>query len=147
MPLGGSKPTPEGQPKQNRNPTAEWIEVEDVPFGGPWPELPDTYSEACGEPEKGESWTPATRRWFNVLKRMPHAVLWGESDWEHLLATAIVHHRFVRGNTGAASELRRREREMGISADARRDLRIKYIPRSAGPTLAPVRAIDSVRDL
>lgn len=147
MALAGSKPTPEGQPKRNRMPTAEWTEVEDVPFGGPWPDLPDTYSEACGEPEKGEPWTPATRRWFNVLKRMPHAKLWQEAEWEYLLASAIVHHRFVRGNNGAATELRRRESDMGTTADARRDLRIKYVPVDAGPRLATVTAMDSVRDL
>src|SRR5699024_5231996 len=68
MAVAGRKPTPEGQPKRNNHPTMEWTEVEETPFDGPWPDLPATYSEACGEPEKDERWTPATRRWFNVLK-------------------------------------------------------------------------------
>ena len=78
---------------------------------------------------------------------MPHAKLWHEADWEYLLASAIVHHRFVRGNTGAATELRRRESDMGTTADARRDLRIKYVKPEEGKPVAVVRSIDSVRDL
>lgn len=147
MAVAGRKPTPEGQPKRNNHPTMEWTEVEEVPFDGPWPDLPATYSEACGEPEKDERWTPATRRWFNVLKRMPHAKLWHEADWEYLLASAIIHHRFVRGNTGAAGELRRREGAMGTTADARRDLRIRYVEPNQAPKLAKVTAMDDVRNL
>lgn len=147
MAVAGRKPTPEGQKKINNHPTMEWTEVEDVPFDGPWPELPDTYSDAAGEPEKDERWTSSTRRWFNVMKRMPHAVLWHEAEWEFLLLTAMVHHRFVRGNTGAAGELRRREKDMGNTADARRDLRIKYVPKATEKPVAVVRSIDSVRDL
>lgn len=147
MAVAGRKPTPEGQPKRNNHPTMEWTEVDDVPFGGPWPELPETYSEAAGEPEKDERWTPSTRRWYNVMKRMPHARLWKDSEWEALLASAMVHHRFIRGNTGAASELRRRERDLGASADARRDLRIKYVEPNQAPKLAKVTAMDDVRNL
>lgn len=147
MAVAGRKPTPEGQPKRNNMPTMEWTEVVKTPFEGPWPDLPTTYSEAVGEPEKDERWTPATRRWYNVVKRMPHAALWDDSDWEKVLATAIVHQRFLRGNNTAATELRRRESDLGTTADARRDLRIKYVDPAAGVKLAKVTSMDSVRDL
>ena len=147
MPIAGRKPTPEGQPKRNTNPTLEWTEVEEVPFEGPWPDLPATYSDAIGEPEKDERWAPLTKRWWNTIKRLPHAKLWGDTEWEIALAGAIVHHRFLRGNASAATEIRRREAALGATADARRDLRIRYVAPSDGPKLAKVTAMDSVRDL
>jgi hypothetical protein len=38
-----------------------------------------------------------------------------------------VHNAFAKGDMGRASELRLRERAMGTTADARRDLRIRYV--------------------
>ena len=147
MPIAGRKPTPEGEPRRSTAQRLEWTEVEDVPFDGPWPDLPATYSDAVGEPEKDERWNPMTKRWWNTIKRLAHAKLWGDTEWEIALAGAIVHHRFIRGNTGAAGELRRREAALGATADARRDLRIRYVEPNTGPKLATVTAMDSVRDL
>ena len=149
MPLAGRKAPADPSQSSNASRLAAWTEVEDVPFEGPWPDLPRTYGDAVGMPELGP-WTPPTRRWYNTLKRLPHAVLWRDTDWEYLLATAIIHHRFLAGGSGgqaAATELRRRERELGMTVDARRDLRIRYVPKKTGPELAPVRAIDDVRSL
>lgn len=147
MPIAGRKPTPEGEARRSTAQRLEWTEVEEIPFDGPWPDLPATYSDAVGEPEKDERWAPLTKRWWNTIKRMPHAKLWGDAEWEIALAGAIVHHRFLRGNNSAATELRRREAALGATADARRDLRIRYVEPDSGPTLATVTAMDSVRDL
>lgn len=147
MPVVGRKPPAEGEKRINNHALMEWTEVEKVPFEGPWPDLPDTYSDAVGTPEKDERWNASTKRWWNTIKRMPHAALWDDPDWELALSTAVIHHRFLAGNNGLAGELRRREREMGTTADARRDLRIRYIPPSEGAPMAVVKSIDSVRDL
>ncbi len=54
---------------------------------------------------------------------MPQCATWQPEDWQFALTTALVHARLVRDGVGA-EELRRRENEMGTTADAKRRLRI-----------------------
>lgn len=68
-----------------------------------------------------------TREWWRVISSMPHCVLWSDSDWIFALDTAMVHASSVYGSVTAASELRQRERILGTTVDARRDLRIRYV--------------------
>lgn len=119
MPLPGNKPT--DQPARRRNkPTHEWVEVPDIPFDG-GPPLPKT--------QKGSvSWPDATRLWWKAISRMPHCSLWAQSDWQFALDTAVVAAAFHLGDIKAATELRQREKVMGTTMDARRDLRIRYVP-------------------
>ena len=72
-----------------------------------------------------------TRQWWQVISSMPHCILWTDSDWVFALDTAMVHASAVYGSVTASSELRQRERILGVTMDARRDLRIKYVDDEA----------------
>jgi hypothetical protein len=73
------------------------------------------------------SYPPATRRWWRAVSTMPHCSLWLEADWQFALDTAAIAAAFHNGNHRLAGELRAREKVMGTTADARRDLRIRYV--------------------
>ena len=56
------------------------------------------------------------------------------------------HARFVEGANG--TELRIREKQLGVTMDARRDLRIRYVePRPEQTRAAGVTNLDDYRDL
>jgi hypothetical protein len=76
-------------------------------------------------------WPAATRRWWRAVSRMPHCVCWAESDWTFALDTAVVAATFHAGDVRVAGEFRQRERIMGVTADSRRDLRIRYVEPDA----------------
>lgn len=116
MVAAGRKPKPEDQRRNQNRPTHDWIQVVDVPYAGPVPEL-------------GGRVPMRTMRWWRIVSTMPHVILWDESDWEFAVASAWVHAAFVKngGSPSYASELRQREKLMGMTWDARRDLRIKYV--------------------
>lgn len=120
MPAPGAKP--KDGPKVTRvQPTHDWTEVPDAPYAGPRPALPKVV-------RKGWGWTAATRRWWEVVTTMPHCALWKDGDWQFALDTARIHANFIAGHAPSAQELRVREKIMGTTADARRDLRIRYVP-------------------
>jgi hypothetical protein len=121
MPVPGTKPS--DRPKRFTGaPTHEWIDVPDVPYTGPHPRLSD------------RDWHPLTRSWWRVISRMPHCVLWTESDWSFALTTALVADVFYATvSPGAAVELRQREKLLGTTLDARRDLRIRYVEPAEAP--------------
>lgn len=131
MPAVGAKPKPEGTTRHRVPPVHEWIDVQEVPYSGPVPSI---------------GRVPArTRRWWSVVTKMPHCVMWDDADWQFAVDTALVHAAFSKGDMGRASELRLRERLMGTTWDARRDLRIKYVPvGQEQPEKAPT-AIDEYR--
>jgi hypothetical protein len=85
-------------------------EVPAVRYRGKRPSLPK------GLPDE-------TRAWWDAISTMPVAATWQPEDWQFALTTARVHARFVRDGVGA-EELRRREIEMGVTADAKRRHRI-----------------------
>ena len=123
MPIPGAKPSE--QHRHRVKSPHEWIEVERVPFEG-GPSLPRIQP---GEP----SWPRQTRHWWGVISRMAHCCLWDEADWQFALDTAVVAAAFHRGDLKAARELRQREKIMGTTMDARRDLRIRYVdPKPEG---------------
>ena len=138
MPVAGRKPN-EGKPVRHRvKPVHEWTEVEDDSFDGA-PELP--------KPAQGRApWPPETKAWWKAVSRMPHCVLWDDSDWQFAFDTARVAAAFHVGDTKAATELRQREKVMGTTLDARRDLRIRYVPAgTVDAASAGVMAIDDYR--
>lgn len=153
MSLAGAKPKADRSQVRHRNPVADWTEVPDVPFEGA-PELRDRATGGISVIEVGAAnssdWPEATRGWWRVISRMPHAKLWTSGDWVFAMDTAEIHARTMeawRGYTGA--ELRQREKLLGVYADARRDLRIKYIdpPKADGELPAGVANIDDYRGL
>lgn len=113
MALTGAKPKPDGKKVNRVQPVHDWNDVQDVPYTGPKPD-PGRLSKA-----------PA--RWWATISSMPHCVLWSESDWQFALDTLVVYKRFAAGKEGGG-ELRIREKLLGTTMDARRDLRIRYIP-------------------
>lgn len=72
-------------------------------------------------------WPEETLRWWEAVSRMPHCVLWTEADWQFAIDTARVAAAFHAGDVRVSTELRQRERILGTTTDARRDLRIRYV--------------------
>ena len=135
MAVPGAKMKPDGQRRTRHAPTHDWVEVENAPFAG----APDL-------PRRRTAWPAATRRWWEAISTMPHCCLWSRADWQFAFDTAEVHARFVEGDSG--TEVRIREKVLGTTADARRDLRIRYVaPRPAQTESAEVVKLDSYRDL
>jgi hypothetical protein len=103
----------------------DWFAVVDKPYIGHVPD-PGVLPER-------------TREWWAVVSRMPHCMLWSEADWQFAVDTAHVHAGWVvSGAVAQAAELRLRERVLGTTLDARRDLRIRYV--SAEETQAQAEA-------
>lgn len=146
MVMAGRKPS--DRPTVTRHkPTVDWTDVVDVPFDGPKPALPLTRQVLDKSGEVSEVPVPdATRVWWDSLCRMPHCVLWQDSDWAFALDTAMVHAQASYGVISAMAELRMREKSLGTTVDARRDLRIRYVEPEVEPTvLAVVEDMDDRR--
>lgn len=112
MAVSGRKP--KEQKVTRHQLTQDWVEVPDVPYKGKKPPQPR------GLP-------PATARWWKAITSMPHCALWTTGDWQFCLTTALIHATVMMGDFTRAGELRLRERQMGTTLDARRDLRIRYV--------------------
>lgn len=125
MAITGRKPKDE---KVTRHPlTHDWVDVPDVPFRGC--ECPEPGGPGCGGAHipKCPSRRIATKQWWTGVTAMPHCVLWSPMDWQYALDTARIHAAFAGGDFARAAELRIRERIMGTTVEARRDLRIRYV--------------------
>lgn len=147
MPISGAKPS--GRPTVNRNkPTHDWTTVPNRPYTGPRPELPLTRQVMVknGEVEIVPI-EDRTRQWWQVVSSMPHCILWTDSDWVFALDTAMVHASAVYGSVTASSELRQRERILGVTMDARRDLRIKYVDEEAEESVSLTTGVAGVTQL
>ncbi len=113
--------------KHGRTPNAEWVEVVDVPFEGASPELPKLPGR--------RRWHPLVEQWWAQVRVMPHCALWGPTDWQFAVETALMKQEFwqeVSAGDGLrstlATEIRRREDQIGTTGEARRKLRIRYLP-------------------
>ena len=128
MPITGPKPkAPELLRNQSPRAAHDWIEVPDRPYRGRKPKLPKETSAA-------------TQSWWRALSSMPHCVLWGPSDWAFAVDTARLHDGFAT----YATEIRQREKVMGTTVDARRDLRIRYVSEVQDAEPAPL-SIEELR--
>jgi hypothetical protein len=147
MAVAGRKLKPEEERRNRTAPTHEWTEVERIPYEGDVPLLPQRWGLDPIEGVKVRlQWPARTRQWWRVISSMPHCVLWDEADWSYALDVAEVHARFVEGANG--TELRIREKLLGNTMDARRDLRIRYVdPRPEQTRAAGVTNLDDYRDL
>ena len=135
MAVVGRKPKPEDQRRNQNKPRHDWIEVIDQRFEDA-PRLP---SRPHGR------WPAWTLRWWRTVSAMPHCSLWDDDDWQFAFDTALIHAAFAGGKINAASELRRREKIMGTTLDARRDLRIRYGEAKAKEERPALVAIESYR--
>lgn len=139
MAVPGAVPKEDRTQVRHRNPVHQFTEVEDIPFEGA-PALPpraasnDGVSWANVGVIPGIDWPEATQAWWRVISRMPHCTLWADSDWQFAFLTAEVHARTCEGWKGyTGPELRQREKLLGVYADARLSLRIRYVPPKDKP--------------
>jgi hypothetical protein len=147
MPVAGRKP--KDGPKRNTMPAAhDWVEVVDAPFVGRKPVVLPPKRRLFDSAGKvhATAWEPMTRTWWRTISSMPHCRLWSKADWQFAMATVVIADNAFRGSTAAAGELRQREKIMGTTLDARRDLRIRYVDKIVVPKLAivPTSAVVSI---
>ena len=144
MGLPGNKPS--NRPTTNRVKSPhDWSEFSNVAYDGPRPELPLSRTVLKdGEPVEYPL-EIRTRDWWNAVSRMPHCVAWQDSDWVFAVETAMVHAVAAHGNISAMAELRMREKVMGTTMDARRDLRIRYVEPEVETILTLVPQLDDRR--
>lgn len=103
---------------RHRNPLVYGTtEVPDVPFSG-------TVPIKC--PRNAH---PNTRQWLKVVSRLPHAVLWLDTDWAYIAETMALKDAFEKGDLKLEAGLRRRYATIGVTYEDRLKLRIKYVPR------------------
>jgi hypothetical protein len=104
---------------------ADWTEVANRPYEGPSPDLPRLPGRA--------KYHPLVTTWWDMVRAMPHCVTWAPTDWQFAVETALLKHYFWVDAAGgevkttAATEIRRREDNMGTTEEARRKLRIRYV--------------------
>ncbi len=103
---------------------ADWTDVPDVPYlAGEERELPKL--------GRNRRWNDLVVRWWATVRVMPHCALWTETDWIFAEETALMKHDYLgedEKRTTLATEIRRREDIMGVTREARRKLRIRYVP-------------------
>ncbi|WP_446692663.1 phage terminase small subunit [Saccharothrix mutabilis] len=116
MALAGRPPK---STSRNRNPkTYDWTSVPNVPFAGSSPDLPG---------RGRQRWHAETRAWWEAVRRMPHCVLWTETDWRFALETARLVEEFWRGELNRAAELRLRSAKLGLTHEDRLKIRVRYV--------------------
>lgn len=105
---------------------AGFIKVEDKPYDGPG-------SQRDLPAAPGLEWFPQVEAWWEVIRTMPHCVLWSASDWLFAIESAYLLQdywgEYFGGTVHAskAAEIRRRQDQMGTTIEARRKLGIEYI--------------------
>lgn len=131
----------------NRNPSrVETREFLDVPFEGPWPvELPFERTIVTKDGQQTVPLQKATFRWFDEVKRLPHAVAWDEAMWGFIVDTAV--NVVDSANCGIASAMvEQRQREAGEilkTAESRFKARMVY----RKPVEVPLEASSDVVDI
>lgn len=107
------------------SPNADWTDVPNRPFEGTSPDLPKLAAR--------QKYHVLVTTWWEMVRSMPHCVRWTPTDWQYAVETALLKHFFwtdaANGEvkTTAATEIRRREDNMGTTEEARRKLRIRYV--------------------
>lgn len=147
MAVAGRKPAASGQTRHRVKPSTEWNEVLNVPYGGDVPELPLQRTVLTREGQEKVTLQSLTVQWWETVAKMPHCVLWTDSDWMFALSTATVADAAFCGVASAATELRNREKVMGTTVEFRRDLRIRYVDAVVPAESAGVANIADYRDL
>lgn len=119
--MAGHGPAPKDPAKRRRrnaDPKPTTTIADDEVVRGP--ELPE------GVLPDEESWHPRTVMWWETWRRSPQAQTFGETDWDFLLDTALMHHvMWTKGRWEFASELRLRAAKFGATPEDRLRLRIE----------------------
>jgi hypothetical protein len=108
------------------NASADWREVDDVPFAGAPPMPPP--------PGRKSKWHPLVEAWWRTTSTMPHCVLWRPEDWQKVFELMAEKQRYYGAaddekTTAQLTEIRRREDALGIGDQARQALKIRYKQR------------------
>jgi len=147
MAVPGRKPN---ENSVNRNkPRAGVRSYENVLFAGPWPvDLPATRTVVTRDGQEIVPLQPATRRWWEEVKRLPHAVDWDEATWGVYVdvATNVVDSANCGIATAFAHQRAWETQEILKTAESRRAAGVVYFdsePESGGP--AAVTDISSSR--
>jgi hypothetical protein len=121
-----ARPGPQPKTTRHGHGGAGWIDVPNVPYDGP--------GSARDLPEiQGLAWFPQVEAWWEVIRVMPHCDLWEASDWLFAIETALLKNHYMAEFFGGvvhatmATEIRRREDQMGTTMEARRKLGIRYV--------------------
>lgn len=95
----------------------------------------------------GEDWHPMTLQWWDTWRRSAQAMKMVETDWQELLATAVLHHNvWAYGRVQLAAELRQRVTRFGATVSDRVSLRMNLVePGAAEDAEAP--ASQAVTDI
>lgn len=119
--MGINGPKPKEDALRTNKPTFERTEIafDGVKRG---PDLPDDME-----------WHPRTEVWWEMWRYSAQAQVMDETDWEHLLETALLHTRFWYGemspaqHVALAGELRMRTAALGATFEARLKLRMVIV--------------------
>jgi len=115
----------------------DWEYILDTPNRKkPLVELPSTR----GTDEEGDTiaWHPLTRKWWDTVRSLPHTAEWGADEWHALVGLAYVADTvYTTGQAAAHAEWRRGSDALGLTAEARRKLRIKLVDADKLAQLAP----------
>jgi hypothetical protein len=122
-----ARPGPAPNNRRHGHGGAEMIDVVDMPYTGPGSDL-DLPADG------GIAWFAQVRAWWEQVRTMPHCGLWSKTDWLFALETAYLKQDFWQSyfagelHATKATEIRRREDQMGVTREARRKIGIRYIP-------------------
>lgn len=134
MAFTGREPSPGAI---HRNPIVEFTEIPDTP------NLEGRTRTLSGD------WHAKTLDWWAMIREMPHTRLWSESDWAFASDTAHLKEAFYTGTASKSelTEMRIREDNLGVTMEARRKLRIRYVkPRKIEEHTVAVTATWDVPD-
>ncbi len=96
----------------------------------------------------GRLWSRRDRQSWKALSTMPHCVLWYPATWEFAFDTMELAALMHEGNAKVSSEVRARQKVLGITLDARLGQRICYVdPPADNDVPAAVARMDDYRDL
>lgn len=140
MAVTGRKPKPAGQAIHRNKLAHDWTEVPNVLFKSPR-KLPTLRMN-------GRLWQPRIRAKWKAWATMPHCALWGPAAWEFALDTIEIAALVYDGETRLANELRAREKTLGTTPEALRDLRIRYVdvPKAEKRSAVPAAGVTNLAD-
>lgn len=127
MAINGPAPKANGDRERRNAPTFSDVRVvADGKLRGP--RLPKEFT-----------WCDRTREWWEVWRRSANAMVMTDTDWEHLLETALLHNMLWSGSapngrengavsaTQLAAEIRQRVTKLGATVEDRMKLRMSIV--------------------
>lgn len=77
---------------------------------------------------KGESWHARTKAWWETWRKSAQAQTFGDTDWDFLLDTALMHHTmWSKARWEFAAELRLRAAKFGATPEDRARLKLQIL--------------------